>query len=155
MAVAWSQDGRFIYAGGDYREKQRNVIIRWASETLDEPQYFPVFTTFTVSILPLGDGKIAYASTSGDFGLMDGNGNEIYVKYLQIADQLRNKAFLVSHDGLTIQFGYKKFGGSPALFQWSQNNWNSNPRENCSCPRRSSQRRGFRSPTGISTMTPS
>jgi WD40 repeat protein len=116
MAVAWSQDGRFIYAGGDYREKQRNVIIRWASETLDEPQYFPVFTTFTVSILPLGDGKIAYASTSGDFGLMDGNGNEIYVKYLQIADQLRNKAFLVSHDGLTIQFGYKKFGGSPALF---------------------------------------
>ncbi len=117
MAVAWSQDGRFVYAGGDYHaEKQRNVIIQWESDTLGHPQYFTVFPTFTVTILPLRDGKIAYASTSGDFGLMDDKGNKLYVKYLQIADQLRNRAFLVSHDGLTIQFGYEKRGGSPALF---------------------------------------
>ncbi len=116
MAVAWSQDGRFVYAGGEYREKQRNVIVRWVSETLDQPQYLPVFPTFTVTILPMRDGRIAYASTSGDFVLMDPDGNKIYVKYLQIADQLRNRAFLVSRDGLTIKFGYEKYGGSPALF---------------------------------------
>ena len=118
MRVGWSADGRNLYAGGMYGINNVRQLRKWDREGSGAYQDIPSGAGNTiVGILPLSDGRVAFGAADPAFGIIDGNGKQVYLKQPSIADY-RNiqQGFLISPDGGEVQFGYEAFGKSPARF---------------------------------------
>ena len=116
--VAWSFDGRFLYAGGGYRLKKVRYIRKWADGGRGRHSDLPVKADLPiVQILSLKAGGIAYASRDGSFGMLNAWDDAILLSPKAIPIYAANdEGFLLSPDGLAIQFAYERRGKSPALF---------------------------------------
>ena len=69
--VAWSSDGRFLYAAGGYRLKGVRQIRKWADGGRGQYRDLPMEVDLPfLHILPLRAGGIAYCSRDGSFGLL-------------------------------------------------------------------------------------
>jgi WD40 repeat protein len=118
MTVAWSSDGRFLYAGGSYRFIKIQHIRKWADGGRGRHSDLPVEADLPImQILPLRAGGIAYASREGSFGIINDQDKAILLSPKAIPIYAANeKGFLLSPDGSAIQFAYERRGKSPALF---------------------------------------
>lgn len=115
--VAWSLDGQFLYAAGEYQTKGIYPIRRWAEGGKGAPVDLPASLNMILHILPLRDGGVAYGTGDPAFGLLDSSGKRILYKGSSVADYRENQGnFLISPDGSIIQFAYEPGGKSPALF---------------------------------------
>jgi WD40 repeat protein len=117
-AVAWSTDGRFLYAGGMYAEKGVQKIRKWADggrgKYIDLPVgiHLPVF-----NLLPLKAGAIAFCSRDGSFGLLNDRDEATLLGPRAIPTHFDNyEGFLLSREGSGIQFGYEYRDRSHAVF---------------------------------------
>jgi len=127
LAVAWSPDGKFLHAAGNFGQKGRNAIVRWAAGNLHSPSYLPVSSRTVIrSLLALRDGRIAYAGVNGDLGLIDATGREIFAKTPGL-DYLTAKAFSISPDAMTVKFDFLQEGGAPAKFSVDSRQLELNP----------------------------
>lgn len=116
--VAWSSDGRFLYAGGGHRLKGVGQIRKWADGGRGKYSDLPVGVDLALlNILPLRGGGVAYASRDGSFGLLNARDEAILLGPQAIPIYEANyKGFLLSLDGTMIQFAYERGGRSPAFF---------------------------------------
>ena len=115
LSVAWSLDGRYLYAAGHYSQKGRHVIIRWPVENIHNPSFLSIQRTLVRNLLPLKDGGIVYGGVGGDMGLLDSMGREVYAKIPNL-DHFSAKAFSISPDATTVKFDFLQAGGAPARF---------------------------------------
>ncbi|OPY04310.1 MAG: WD domain, G-beta repeat [Syntrophaceae bacterium PtaB.Bin038] len=115
LAVAWSPDGKFLLAAGNFGQKGRNVIVRWPTGNFHSPSYLPASRAVIRSLLALRDGRVAYAGVNGDMGLLDSTGREIFVKSPNL-DHYTEKAFSISPDAVTVRFDFLPERGVPAQF---------------------------------------
>ena len=117
-ALAWSSDGRFLYAGGGHRLKGVAQIRKWADGGRGRYSDLPVGVDLALlHLLPLRAGGVAYSSRDGSFGLLNAQDEATLLGPQAIPIYEANyKGFLLSPDGAMIQFAYKKRGGSPAFF---------------------------------------
>jgi WD40 repeat protein len=117
-AVAWSSDGRFLYAGGSHRLKGVTQIRKWTDGGRGKYSDLPVGVDLALLyLLPLRAGGVAYSSRDGSFGLLNGRDKATLLGPQVIPIYEGNyKGFLLSPDGTMIQFAYERGGKSPAFF---------------------------------------
>jgi WD40 repeat protein len=120
ISVAWSADGKTLYAGGDAHQQDKGPLIAaWADG--GRGAYRDLAGTVAANtifqILPLRNGGVVYCAADPAFGAIDSNGRRTLFNSPAIADfrELRN-GFLLSPDGLSVGFAYQRFGISPAHF---------------------------------------
>jgi len=120
--VAWSADGRFLFAGGRWRKNGKKFIRRWAGGGNGPREDLPLTADDTVMDLkPLGSSGLLFGTTDPAFGGLDETGREIFVRPSALVD-MRGKlgeALSVSADGLRLRFGLGAGGKRPVLFDLS------------------------------------
>jgi len=116
--VAWSVDGRFLYAGGYYVVKRVFQVRKWTDRGRGEYRDLPVGVHLPLfQLLTLRTGGVAYCSRDGSFGLLNDRDVAMALGPRAIPTYVFNyEGFLLSPDGSEIQFAYERFGKSPAIF---------------------------------------
>jgi len=117
-SVAWSSDGRSLYAGGYYVVKGVYQIRKWADGGRGEYRDLPIGVHLPCfQLLTLRAGGIAYGSRDGSFGVLNDRDEAAVRGPRAIPIHAGNhEGFLLSPDGSGIQFGYERHGKSPAIF---------------------------------------
>jgi hypothetical protein len=117
-SVAWSSDGRFLYAGGSYGVKGVYQIRKWADGGRGEYRDLPISVYLPIfQLLTLRAGGIAYCSRDGSFGVLNDRDEVTVLGPRGIPIHAGNyDGFLLSPDSSGIQFAYERRGKSPAIF---------------------------------------
>jgi WD40 repeat protein len=117
-AVAWSPDGRFLYAGGSLRLKGVRQIRKWADggrggyTNLSAGSLNHIF-----QIISTRAGGLVYGARDGSFGVLNVRGESTLFIPPAIPNYVGNaEGFFLSEDGGSVQFGYEYRGKSPAIF---------------------------------------
>jgi len=119
-SVAWSSDGKFLYAGGVFASGGTNFIRKWPEAGAGKPKDLPATNNTVTSIAPVPAGGIAFGTAGPAIGLFDSNDELTFYKEASIADHRAEQGeFWVSHNGQTVRFTYE-FGESPALFSYGK-----------------------------------
>jgi WD40 repeat protein len=117
MALSWSPDGRFLYAGGTCQINGTYIIRKWHDAGKGKNEDLPVSTTPITQFLSLKDGRIVFASAEPSMSIIDQDGNRIVHQRSAIANyRVKNGELLVSKDGTTIQFDYDDGGKTTSRF---------------------------------------
>ena len=119
--VAWSADGKTLYAGGLYVDPSLSassrVIRAWTDGGRGDYRDVEAARDTISHMLPLNDGGIIYSSGDPAFGIIDGSVRRTLFVAAQKADyRVGQSSFLISSDGTGIQFGYELFGQAHAHF---------------------------------------
>ena len=115
--VAWSFDGKVLYAGGLYRAKEASQIRKWEDAGRGPYTDLAAAEWRIDRILPLRSGGMAYSAHDPAIGIYDDKGKRRYFQSAQIADYRNNpKGLLLSSDGFTVQFEFQAKGKSAAVF---------------------------------------
>jgi WD40 repeat protein len=116
--VAWSYDGRLLYAGGKAANGSNYPIRVWQDGGRGSFSDLPNTANSTImDIQPLAGGGVAYGTGDPAFGVFDAQGRRTLFLGPAMADFRDNfEGFLVSRDGGIVQFGYEVFGKSPGRF---------------------------------------
>jgi WD40 repeat protein len=119
--VAWSEDGRFLYAGGRYTDAGGTCLIRrWSVGGKGSYSDFPVSDDAIMHILPLKDNRIAFGTGNPAYGILDSDGDKRLFKEAVSADHRGNLSeFMMSADGNTIRFCFDGWGKRPTVFSVS------------------------------------
>ncbi len=103
--VAWSADGKWLYAGGRYSKDGRKVaLLRWHKNIR-----YTVASASSNSIMdirPLPNGKVVIATAEPSFSIFNTRGQKLLSRQAGIAD-FRDTKLLVSNDASIVQFGYQ------------------------------------------------
>ena len=115
--VAWSSDGRFLFAGGTYERNGKTPIRRWDKAGKGRPKDLPVATKLIMHMTALPDGRMAYVAADPAMGILDAHGRQTFENRTPTGDfRGMVDAFRVSRDGGTVQFGFAPWGDRPARF---------------------------------------
>lgn len=122
--VAWSADGRFLFAGGTYSKKvadrQTRMVRRWANSGLGEYVDLTAAYSLITSMAPLPDGRLAFGAAGPAFGILDRNGNRSLFIDSETADFRNKKSFRVAADGQGLAFDYDVRGKNSARFNLAE-----------------------------------
>ena len=120
-SVAWSSDGRFLYAGGTYDKEGSNPILRWKDAGRGERSELPAASNAVMQIVSLKSGGVAFGTADPAFGIIDPSDQKRLFRTAAIADfRAAGEGFRLSQDGATVQFGFELWGRSPARFSVNQ-----------------------------------
>jgi WD40 repeat protein len=117
--VAWSADGRTLFAGGRALDLNNHNLIRaWADGGRGRfRDITDAADNNIMQIIPLRDGGIVYGSSDPAFGMIDANDHRRLFVTGEIADyRALQQRFLLSSDGKGLGFAYELFGKSPVSF---------------------------------------
>ena len=104
-AVAWSADGQFLYAGGEYAVQSTHPIRKWADEGRGHHTDLPAANDTIMHIVSLSTGGIMFGAQDPAFGIFDAQDHRSMYKRPAIVDHRgRLQHFLVARDGTMIQF---------------------------------------------------
>ncbi|MBT3904213.1 MAG: hypothetical protein HOB79_14035 [Rhodospirillaceae bacterium] len=119
--VAWSPDGKYLYAGGRYDKGGWNPIRRWSTKSMRRYVEYSAVKNAVMQILPLKDGRVIFIGRDPVFGVINQANRKVYTKGAASADYRDNhEGFLISKDATTVEFAYDSFGNRPARFSLLQ-----------------------------------
>ena len=119
--VAWSQDGRYLYAGGRYDRGGWNPIRRWSTDSYRRYSEFPAVTNAVMQIIPLKNGQIVYTGRDPIIGVINEGFRKKFSHGPSTADFRGNfEGFRVSEDATTIEFSFEPWGKRPGRFSLLQ-----------------------------------
>jgi WD40 repeat protein len=115
FCVAWSADGKFLYAG---KGVTRPFFIRkWAGSGKGKYNDISAANLTTTHILPLSKGGIAFGAIDPAFGIIDAHDQKTLFKSSSTVDHRTNlDSFFTSKDGFQVGFSYEPEGKDPARF---------------------------------------
>ena len=115
--VAWSVDGRFLYAGGDFERGGRNPIRRWPAKSPRRFSDIPAASNVVMQIIPLNDGSIASSGRDPIVGVINKANREVFTRGPSTGDfREALESLLVSDDGTVVEFGFEAWGQRPFRF---------------------------------------
>ena len=104
-SVVWSSDGRFLYAGGDYRGTGLNPLYRWPDAGRGQPERIPLIRNRITEIQQMPDGNVAFAAEDPGLGVVAPNGQVVAYKGPDIVNFSSDRAgLLVSTDGAVVSY---------------------------------------------------
>jgi WD40 repeat protein len=115
--VAWSQDGRFLYAAGRYGVSGWSLLRRWDAAGKDVFVEWRVGTNAVKAIRPLAEGRLAIGTTDPLVAVLNMRGQVRWQQWRTIAsfrNQWGARGLRVSHTGDVVQFGLERGGERPA-----------------------------------------
>ena len=118
-SVAWSVDGKSLYAGGTYDVDGLNPVIRWSNGGLGSERFlqFAMGTNTVMGIKPLPEGWLAMADADSLLAVLYKDGGSQWLRRSDIAD-FRGQAIRLSESSDIVEFGYKQSGQRPARFSF-------------------------------------
>ncbi|NOQ64580.1 MAG: hypothetical protein GQ582_08725 [Methyloprofundus sp.] len=108
-AVAWSKNGKQLYAAGRYDNGQGNPIITWATADWTGEQAYAAAQTTVMDILPLADGGLLFASAD-PAGRLDKQGQKVWKQgagKLDYSGYTALRDFKLSESADTVHFHYR------------------------------------------------
>ncbi len=137
--VAWSADGKWLYAGGRYSKNGRKVaLLRWHQDLR-----YTVASAASNSIMdirPLPNGNVVIATAEPSISIFNNKGKKLLERQAGIAD-FRGTKLLVSNDASIVQFGYQYGNKKIGRFSLYERLLTTNPRNSS----------GLNAPKAIST----
>ncbi len=120
--VAWSADGQSLWAGGKYTNSDSNQLIRrWANAGRGAAQDSVAAAGTIMDIRHLPQGEMVFGAGGPAWGVLAASGARSRFVAGPIADFRDNhQGFRLSRDGMTVGFGYKQWGKSPARFDFTE-----------------------------------
>ena len=121
-SVAWSADGRTLYAGGRWRQAGRMSIRRWPEAGRGAPVDVPTVgeTVMDLATLPQeagSGGGVLVGGSDPAWGVLDAAGRWQSRQVPPIANLLGSLAgFRLSGDGREVQFSFERDGKAPHRF---------------------------------------
>lgn len=115
--LAWSTDGKFLYAGGTWQKGNRFPLRRWADGGRGRPLDVASASARILRIrqVPTGGvvflGEVPYIGVVGARDRLEAEHPVLVADYTHIEDKLA-----VSADGLSVQFAFDAYGEKPAQF---------------------------------------
>lgn len=116
-SVAWSSDGRFLFAGGKWSVEGRCSVRRWTVDDWSRHNDTPVAKNTVKHLAPLPDGGMVFAAGDPAWGILSGDAvvqrsvDGKIADFRNLLSQLR-----VSADGRQVRFGYAYGGKDPCVF---------------------------------------
>jgi WD40 repeat protein len=116
--VAWSSDGRFLYAGGMYNSKWAWIIRKWADAGRGPYTDIPAAQGKIIHMVSLSKGGVAYCTYDPPtFGVLDSKDQRKFLVAPFSADfRSKEEGLLLAEDGFTAQFPYEPTGKAPGSF---------------------------------------
>lgn len=75
LTVAWSSDGNYLFAGGEYRGNGANPVYRWSAQGRGAPERIPLGRNRISRLEQMPDGRIAFASEDPGVGVIEADGS--------------------------------------------------------------------------------
>ena len=131
--VAWSRDGRYLYAGGRFDQAGLRPIRRWDEAGRGPYRDLPASLNTIMGLEFFEGGRLVYGAQDPAFGVFDAAGSKLLDRPSGIAD-LRDmdSKFLLSPDGRTVQFGFEVWGERRARFSLDSRRIDTAPGEDTS-----------------------
>jgi WD40 repeat protein len=118
-SVAWSADGRFLYAAGRFQDSSDDCpILRWAEAGRGERTTLAAVGDSVMYLKPWGEEGVLFAAADPRFGGFNGKGEKHLDRGPETGD-MRYKfgaAFTVSWDGRSVRFGLDVGEARPVRF---------------------------------------
>src|SRR5262245_5164360 len=119
LTVAWSADGQWLYAAGQYQVSGTRLIRRWSAGGQGPATNLPAAQNTILHLLPLtgAGGGVVFGATDPAWGVLDVARQPQRFQGPATAD-FRDawEGFRLATDGTTVQFGYEQWGKTPARF---------------------------------------
>ncbi len=115
--VAWSADGRTLYAGGAYERGGRAQLRAWSDGGRGSYREQPLAAKRVIHLHPLGNGNVVFATSDPSFGILDASGRKLFEHRSPLPDY-RGLAdgFAVAADGTRIALGFNPLSGATHAF---------------------------------------
>lgn len=108
-SVAWSSDGHYLYAGGEYHGAGANPLYRWGNGGKAVAEKFPLVDDRITEIQQMPDGAIAFAAEDPGIGIIEPDTKRIAFRGRDAIDFSDAKSeFVVSRDGAVIQYPLRR-----------------------------------------------
>jgi WD40 repeat protein len=121
-AIAWSRDGKTLFAGQDVNGSL--VIRRWNVDgrvNVEAAGDWPVASNTISELLALPGGRLAFCSLTPSWGLLDAGGRVAILHGSPVVDFRGNLAtFRLSADGAQFSFGDAGNRAAPVVFDIGQ-----------------------------------
>ncbi len=115
--IAFSVDGRSLYAGGRCSSGSSYPIRRWSEAGRGPYTDLPASNNTIMHILPLNGGGVVFGASDPAFGVINAAGEKTLYKSPGIADFRDNgQGFRISGDASRVRYAYEEDGGAPAIF---------------------------------------
>lgn len=123
-SVAWSDDGKTIFAAGDYYTRggiERMQMFAWGDEGRGARRAYDAGGNSVMDVKALPGGGVALVSADQSFTVYDARGDIVLRKAAIAADMAGElgENFTVSDDGMRVRFGLGVEGRDPWLFDVS------------------------------------
>jgi WD40 repeat protein len=143
--VAWSADGRTLFAGYQAGNDQRRRFIRaWSDQGRGSYRDIPVAADSIMALASLPGGDVAFASFEPTWGVVNGAGRIELLHTAETADYRDvGDKFRLSADGKEVQFGLEQFGKHRAGFVLSERRLITDPPERAELTSRSTSGPGM------------
>ncbi|WP_341675476.1 caspase family protein [Niveibacterium sp. SC-1] len=110
-SIAWSDDGRQLYAGGPAHVSHRNPVRRWQVGSWSRYDDIPVANDTLTDLAPLPGGKLLFATAEPTWGVLDRDGRLTARQASALADFRDQRDFFgLSADARRVRFGYDTGG---------------------------------------------
>ena len=129
LSVAWSSDGKILYAGGrhinvsvdasgTHPKKVASLIRSWSDAGRGPYIDTPAGHSSIFDIVSLPSGGIVYGAGDPAWGILNARNKHVGVLVGQTADyrEIGGSNFLANKTGSIIHFNYQEFGEYPAAF---------------------------------------
>jgi WD40 repeat protein len=115
--VAWSKDGKTLYAGGSYYDGRGRPVLAWADAGRGERRALPAASSTVSGLAALPEGRLLVAVADPFLELLEPDGRPRWALTSRTAD-FRNqyRTLAVSADGTSVDFGFEPGGKSPLRF---------------------------------------
>jgi dipeptidyl aminopeptidase/acylaminoacyl peptidase len=106
-AVAWSVDGRILYAGGRYSESGVCRVLSWQETGRGTLRIWPASTNTILYLHGLSGNRVAFATYDPSLGVLQAEGRKVWEHTPDTLDHRDSQAnFRLAADGATVDFGY-------------------------------------------------
>lgn len=115
--VAWSKDGRNLYAAGTASDGGRFPLVAFGEGGRGAGRELQSFANIIVSLAPLADGGVAVGTAEPSWAAFDGSGRQRLAQRRQAGDfRDAGDAFRISEDGRTVSFPFEPGGRGVVTF---------------------------------------
>lgn len=121
MTVAWSPDGRYLFASGRYSESGYHPVIRWSQAGRGDFVKYALAEDTVMHINPFADGRLVIGASDPLVALLDASGNAKWSKASEQADFRSQEGhgdpgLQLSRTGDVVEFGFEFSGEQRARF---------------------------------------
>jgi len=106
-SVAWSRDGRILYASGKYFDGSGFPVLSWTDGGRGRVRRWPAAHNTGMDLRALPGGRLAFGAATPPFGVLNADGGVLWQRAPEILSHRENTNKLrLSRDGSVVEFGF-------------------------------------------------